>query len=342
MPGEPSGETASFPRELEDFVSGITGDGQGGALVAAERLAGGVSSEIWKVTTDQGTLCVKRALPQLKVAELWEAPIERNRYEARWYAVANTIVPGCAPEVLAEDDAIGAFAMSYYPPDDHPVWKAELMSGRIDPVSAAAVGRIIGKLHAGTANSSEMASAFDTDALFEALRLSPYLRFMTERHPDLAEPLSALADGTAGTHIALVHGDLSPKNILIGPNGPVILDAECAWYGDPAFDPAFCLTHLMLKGLWRRQQAPDYRNCFEAFWGGYLAQVDWEDAETIAGRIAALLPAIVLARVDGKSPVEYLDSLRDAEFVRAFCKPRIATIQDDPLTIADEWYGGLA
>ncbi|WP_051332610.1 phosphotransferase [Cucumibacter marinus] len=342
MPGERSGDADPFPPELDAFVGGIEGAGHRPGSVSAKRLTGGVSSEIWKVTTDVGTLCVKRALPRLKVAEVWEAPVERNRYEARWYSVANAIVPGCAPQVLAEDDKIGAFAMSYFATDDHPVWKAELMSGRIDPTSAAAVGRIIGRLHAGTANSSWIASRFDTDALFEALRLSPYLRFMTEQHPDLAAPLSTLADGTAATHMALVHGDLSPKNILIGPDGPVILDAECAWYGDPAFDPAFCLTHLMLKGLWRRQQAQDYRNCFEAFWGGYLAQVDWEDAASIAGRAAALLPAIVLARVDGKSPVEYLDPSSDAEYVRTFCKPRIATVEHDPLRIAADWYGGLA
>jgi aminoglycoside phosphotransferase (APT) family kinase protein len=101
----------------------------------------------------------------------------------------------------------------------------------------------------------------------------------------------------------LVHGDVSPKNILVAPQGPIFLDAECAWYGDPAFDLAFCLNHLVLKSFWVPH--PALQKCFESLKDHYLAGVTWESS--IEERIAALLPGLLLARVDGKSPVEYLD-----------------------------------
>ena len=103
--------------------------------------------------------------------------------------------------------------------------------------------------------------------------------------------------------MALVHGDVSPKNILVAPQGPIFLDAECAWYGDPAFDLAFCLNHLVLKSFWVPN--PALRACFESLKDHYLAGVTWESS--IEERVATLLPGLLLARVDGKSPVEYLD-----------------------------------
>src|SRR6202012_5750727 len=104
--------------------------------------------------------------------------------------------------------------------------------------------------------------------------------------------------------IALMQGDISPKNILMGPKGPIFLDAETAWYGDPAFDLAFCLNHLLLKCL----VAPDARSALTISFGTlaarYLDQVDWEAIEAVDARVASLLPGLLLARVDGKSPVE--------------------------------------
>src|SRR5690606_24626353 len=120
---------------------------------------------------------------------------------------------------------------------------------------------------------------------------------------------------TASTRLALVHGDVSPKNILIGPNGPVFLDAECAWYGDPAFDLAFCLNHLLLKCLWTPRAATDFLASFEALAAAYRSGVVWEPPEALERRTARLLPGLLLGRIDGKSPVEYLTADRDKEVV---------------------------
>lgn len=129
------------------------------------------------------------------------------------------------------------------------MWKAQLFDGQVEVATAAAVGELLGTLHAASAGDVTLAAEFATDDNFHALRIEPYLLATAAAHPDLGDVLRGLAHRTATTHLALVHGDVSPKNILVGPAGPVLLDAECAWYGDPAFDLAFCVNHLLLKSL---------------------------------------------------------------------------------------------
>jgi len=283
-------------RAVAGFLEGA-GLGRASAIHA---LPGGVSSDIWRVELARGPVCVKRALPRLRVAQLWEAPVERNRYERLWLQAANDAVPGSAPQVLSWDDAQGLFAMQYL---DLPVWKERLRQGDADPAFAAKVGAALAGIHAATAGRDDMAKRFPTDEIFYAIRLEPYLVATAKKHPDLEKQLKGLVNRTAASRVALVHGDVSPKNILVGPQGPIFLDAECAWYGDPAFDLAFCLNHLVLKSFWVPN--PALRKCFESLKEHYLAGVTWESG--IEERVAALLPALLLARVDGKSPVEYLD-----------------------------------
>ncbi|RYF36584.1 MAG: aminoglycoside phosphotransferase family protein, partial [Comamonadaceae bacterium] len=112
-----------------------------------------------------------------------------------------------------------------------------------------------------------------------------------------------------------------PKNILVGPAGPVFLDAECAWYGDPAFDLAFCLNHLLLKSVWRPDTTAAFLQCFDALCAAYLAGVHWEPAAQLEARAAWLLAGMLLARVDGKSPAEYITAEADRNRVRRFAIP---------------------
>ena len=282
----------------------------------AERLAGGVSSDIWKVRARGRVFCLKRALARLRVAAQWEAPVERNRIERLWCEAANAIRLGIAPAILAADDERHLFAMAYLPPESHSLWKTELAQARVDPTFAQAVGAAIAEVQRATAGRAEFAERFDTLPFFERLRIDPYLREVGRRHGDLAGPVRALADALAGSRIALVHGDVSPKNILIGASGPVLLDAECAWYGDPAFDPAFCLTHLLLKSVWRPDALLALLASARVFWQAYAAQIDWEPAADLEARVVALLGVLLLARIDGKSPVEYIVEEADKNSVR--------------------------
>jgi len=318
-------------------ASGLTG---AGVVPDAEPLTGGVSSDIWKVALPGGTICVKRALARLRVKQVWEAPVGRNRFERLWMETAAAIVPGIAPRILAADES-GIFAMEYLDPVRHRLWKAELAAGRASPAFAAQVGKALARIHSGTAGRGEIAERFATDASFHAIRLEPYLLATARAHPGLGPRLEELAAITAATRLALVHGDVSPKNILCGPQGPVLLDAECAWYGDPAFDLAFCLNHLLLKCLWVPAARERFLECFDAFSASYLSGVTWEPRAAIEARAAALLPGLLLARVDGKSPVEYLADERDREKVRSAGMQLLRTPASRLDGVRDHWRTAL-
>jgi fructosamine-3-kinase len=270
-------------------------------------LVGGVSSDLWRVDLPNGRICVKGALAQLKVAQEWLAPVSRNRVEYEWLEFAATIAPRNVPRVLGHDPAAALFAMEYLPPEDFPVWKAELLAGRVDLDAARQVGDLVGRLHAASAADSETRVRFATDDNFDALRIEPIFRATAELHPDLRGHLDRLAERTIQTSLALVHGDVSPKNILLGAGGPVLLDAECAWFGDPAFDVAFCVNHLLMKSVLLPALMPDLLASARALVAAHADRIDWEAPHACESRVATLLPALALARIDGKSPVEYLD-----------------------------------
>jgi aminoglycoside phosphotransferase (APT) family kinase protein len=277
-----------------------------GETPAGAPLAGGVSSDIWRVDLASGPICVKSALPKLRVAAEWTVPVDRNLYEVRWLKTAGRIVPEAVPRLLGEDRKTCSFAMNYLDPALFPVWKGQLSRGQVDLETAASVARNLAAIHAATAGIEDIRRDFESGAIFREIRLDPYLGAAAKAHPDRAQILMELCNTTAETRLSLVHGDVSPKNILAGPSGPVFLDAECAWYGDPAFDLAFCLNHLLLKCLWVPWASQAFLDAYGVLAATYLKSVSWEEAAKMEERAARLLPGLMLARVDGKSPVEYL------------------------------------
>jgi streptomycin 6-kinase len=297
-------------------LSGATG---------GQRLTGGVSSDIWRIDLPSGPICVKRALEKLRVAADWHAPVERNVFEARWMSHAE----GFAPRLLGQDG--GTLAMEFLSSADHPLWKDKLRDGIADAEFAAHVARALVTIHAKTAADPSIALEFPTDKIFYDIRLEPYLVATAGAHPDRAERLLALVAATRANKKALVHGDVSPKNILCGPSGPVFLDAECAWWGDPAFDLAFCLNHLLLKCLWTPRARDGFLDCFQAMAAAYLSGVTWESPLALEQRAAALLPGLFLARVDGKSPVEYIADGPGKDRVRRTAR---AFLADPPARLA--------
>lgn len=308
--------------------------------VQATALAGGVSSGIYRVDLRSGSYCVKQALPRLKVAKEWRVPVERVFSEIAYLKAVDAIAPGRVPRVLGQDEASKSFVMEFLGPEFRN-WKAGLLAGEVDPGFAAQVGGVLGRVHAATADDAEVARRFATDDNFHAIRLEPYLVETARAHPALADRLLHLVQRTAETRRVLVHGDVSPKNILAGPTGPVLLDAECAWFGDPAFDVAFCLNHFVLKALHMPQLAPALLEAFDAFAEAYLQHVGWESPAALERRVASLLPALTLARVDGKSPVEYLGDER-RERVRTGSIPIIVFPMHTVHEVASHWRKEIA
>ncbi len=270
-----------------------------------EPLTGGVSSEIFLVTDDARRFVVKRALAKLNVPDDWFADTTRNAVEHTFFADAFAIIPESVPRLLGGDAAAGWFAMEYFG-DGFSNWKKVLLAGAANPEHARRAGTILGKLHRGTWDNAEVRRRFATLPLFQSLRLDPYLRTTAARVPEVRELLEAEARRLASTSLALVHGDYSPKNLLVSADRVIVLDAEVAWFGDPAFDTAFLLNHLLLKALFHRSQPEPFLALVPAFWSAYIAALGPLASPEIETRTTHLLLCLLLARVHGKSPAEYL------------------------------------
>lgn len=286
-------------------------------------LTGGVASEIASIQMGDQQYCVKFALAKLKVAADWHAPVHRNAAEYAWLSVAQHVVPDSAVKLFGHSKTQQGFAMEFVAGDDVYLWKQAMLDGETPKGEAAAVGEMLGKVHQASTADDFDTSAFQNRDDFHALRIEPYLLFTVEKHPDIPQ-LKTLADMLYASNSVLVHGDVSPKNILFRSNGPIVLDAECATMGDASFDIAFCLNHLMLKAVHVPAIRQDLLDAALDFWAAYAPHITWEDAATLEARSCHLLAALMLARVDGKSPVEYL-SAAEQERVRQLAIPLIHT-----------------
>jgi 5-methylthioribose kinase len=300
-------------------------------------LSGGVSSDVWRAVGPKGTACVKRALPTLRVAKRWDVPVRRGEFEARWLETASAIAPTSVPKVLGYNRESHLIGMQFFAAEGYPNWRDQLLDGRVDRHVAGAMGHLVGSIHAATAGKPAIEARFDSDELFDALRLDPYFRSLRSQHPDLKSRLDRIVERTASTRRALVHGDVSPKNVLVGELGPVLLDAECAWFGDPAFDVAFLCTHLLLKARVVPSHAGELKDAFTDYIDAYESHVTWEPLAEMRERSADLLGAMLLARIDGKSPVDYLTE-PDRIWVRNFARGRLLEKGISPTAIAEAWH----
>lgn len=300
-------------------------------------LTGGVSSNVWQVEGPKGRVCVKQSLGQLNVAQLWLAPQKRTLYEYRWLQYARHCAPESVPKVLDYDSATQTLVLEYLPSDSYTLWKPELLSGRSLSGVSKSLGQNLGRLHRIAASDGAVERDFDSADLFEALRLAPYFRALEEPYPELKPSLNALIYSLETHRRTLIHGDVSPKNIFAGPKGAVLLDAECATLGDPAFDVAMLLSHLFLKAAYRPEHAPLYCEEAQTFWEAYANEVNWEPFAAFERRVCALIPAFMLARLDGKSPVEYLSADIQSSVVRPWAKQGVLAPKHQFLTCLHGW-----
>ncbi len=270
-------------------------------------LAGGVSCDIWRVEGDGRQFAVKRALPKLRVQAEWFADPARNRHEQDYLKYVERFLPGAVPAILFSGDDF--FAMEFLG-NEFRNWKTLLLSGSVEPAAAAAAGRTLGRIHRESWGNPEAAKFFATDSHFHDLRIAPYLLASAEKHPEIAPLIHSEARRLAATKLALVHGDYSPKNLMVAPGRLVVLDCEVAWFGDPAFDLCFLVNHLLLKSLHLREKAGAFLDLIPWTISAYQAEIGKQHFQTVSHNSPALLLSLLLARVDGKSPAEYCSASR--------------------------------
>lgn len=299
-------------------------------------LNGGVSSEVYLVEDSGRKFVVKRALPKLNVKDDWFADIGRNTTERDYIACVNQMMPGAVPQLYFSCPEEGYFGMEFLD-ERFKNWKELLVAGDARVRHAELAGNILGEVHRRTAYDDSLRKQFDTSENFRQLRIEPYLLTTGARHPSLQVFFEAEARRLETTREALVHGDFSPKNILINDDRMVLLDCEVAWYGDPAFDVAFLLNHFFLGSLYHAPKVLEHQDMVDIFWRTYAQHRSSIDANRIEGRLDLLLPMLLLARVDGKSPVEYLSSAKQ-DFVRAFVYKSIKSPASCLASLCDRWF----
>ena len=300
-------------------------------------LGGGVSCEIYLVEDGAERFVVKRALARLKVAADWYADVNRNRHEAEYLRYVAQFLPGAVPALRHCSPADNYFTMEVMD-GSFANWKQLLLAGQARVVDASRAGNLLAQIHRHSAGDAVARRLFDTTQNFFQLRLEPYLLATGAKHPVLRERFEAEVARLARTGECLVHGDFSPKNILVSDGRMVVLDCEVAWYGDPAFDLAFLLNHFFLKALLHVPQEPGLRTMIEAFWTAYQAL---RPSLELEARVCRLLPMLLLARVDGKSPVEYLDAARQ-QLVREFARLKLDQADSSLRDFTGSWFDCLS
>jgi 5-methylthioribose kinase len=278
----------------------------GSGPASVEPLGGGVSNAVLRVRAPGRVFVLKQSRPQLRTRDAWFSDLERVYREQEVMEALGPLLPaGTVPEVLFSDRPDYVFAMSHAP-EGARVWKEQLLAGEVDLERGRQAGRVLGRLHEGTARDPRLVERFADRAVFVQLRVDPFYRRIQERRPEVAAAVGPLVEGLLGAREALCHGDYSPKNILTHEHGFMLVDYETAHLGDPAMDLGFFLSHLLLKAV---RRSPDRRRYFEltrAFWQGYGAEVTFRSVEELQERGTAHCGVCLLARIDGTSPVDYL------------------------------------
>lgn len=268
-------------------------------------LGGGVSNTVLLIEGEGRRMVLKQSLGRLRVQQEWLS--ERGRIfreSGALKGLAEDFAPGSLPEVVFEDRENFAFAMTAAPVDAVS-WKSLLLEGAAEDDTAHQVGALLAAMIRASLHSQRWAEEFGDQTVFDQLRLDAYYRTTARRHPDIAACIDRLISDSAQRRVSLVHGDWSPKNFLVSGGKVMAIDFEVIHFGDPAFDTAFLLNHLLLKSYFRPQWAGRYGRVARCFWETLFDGLPRECAP-IQAWTWQHLGCLLLARIDGKSPAEYI------------------------------------
>lgn len=275
--------------------SGILDDSR---AVEITPLGGGVSNNVWKILTGDHRWILKQALPKLKVEDDWFSDVERiHREHTAMQLITGLLPERTVPHLVLTDHERHLYIMEAAGESSR-TWKEILMQGDFDRLMAMRAGEVLGRLHRSSVFLSEADKELLADQqYFQELRIEPFHEHLIRKYPELERYIMRLIDDVTLRRSCFVHGDFSPKNILIEDKGNLVLiDYEVAHWGNPVFDLAYCIAHLMLKG-WHLNKKEEAITLVMNFLSSY-------DGE--AERLIPHLGLMLLARMDGKSPVDYI------------------------------------
>ena len=284
--------------------------------VEATALGWGISNIVLKVVLPDECMVIKQSLPKLRVKDEWLFDQSRIIIEHRCMTLMGQLLPPeRVPAVRFVDDENFIFGMSCAP-EGGVLWKEALMQGQVDLRAAADAGTLLAQWHLSGKDVPEVLESFCDNTNFIQGRVDPYHRTMAKVHPPLAPMIEAEVARMLEARQTLVHGDYSPKNLFAYPDYVMTLDLEVAHYGDPAFDTAFCINHLLLKAVKFAEQHEEYLAAAHEFWNAYQTGAGEKHFPSVEAHTVRELGCLMMARIDGKSKIEYIPDEPTRDFVR--------------------------
>jgi 5-methylthioribose kinase len=281
--------------------------GPGDAQV--EELGGGVSNLVLRVDTPEKRFVLKQSRPQLRTRDAWYSDLDRIHREMQVMKSLGPLLMGAVPEVLFADRENYVYAMSHAP-EAAVSWKAELLAGNIDLAVGWRAGSVLATIHNVSAQAADFRADFSDLTVYDQLRIDPFYRRVQERRPEVAAEVAAVIEQMLTVKEALCHGDYTPKNFLVHEGRFTLVDYETAHFGDPTMDLGLFTAHILLKAARLPARRHDYHRLIQAFWRGYSEHGTYRDAAELERRGVQHLGVCLLARIDGTSPVDYLDETK--------------------------------
>jgi aminoglycoside phosphotransferase (APT) family kinase protein len=277
-------------------------------------LRGGVSSRTVRLSSDRRDWVLKQPLTKLRVPSDWFSDPARAHREASALRWMPTLAPGASPMLVFEDLDEHIVSMAAVP-QPHENWKEMLLAGNVQHAHVKRFAEILVTLHVNSGERlDELDAEFGDNRFFRSLRLEPYFEYTARQLPSAAPFLNELCREADSIKATLVHGDFSPKNVLVRSDGQLVLvDYEVAHLGDPAFDLGFSFAHLLAKARHLPDSRASLLDAVRRYWAQYESGsrgASWRaglDERAVRQTIGCLL-----ARVAGRSQLEYLSAAEKA------------------------------
>lgn len=297
--------------------------------IIVEALKGGVSCLVWKIITSETRFVLKQALAKLNVQADWYSDVERiEREEAAMRFLMPLLPESSIPQIMFEDDKEHLYIMACAP-EGASNWKSLLMAGQFSPAVARNTGALLRQMHINSRTAEgEQIDVFRDISYFQQLRIEPFYVQLKQRYPQLEVAIDRFTNELTTDSSCLVHGDFSPKNMLVDASDDIILlDYEVSHWGNPVFDVAFLLTHLLLKGWGLRRERDSY----------LLIQAFLTEYQLETKHLLPHVGLLLLARLDGKSPVDYIKDEKLKHKIRSHAFEWIESASvTEPLLMFDE------
>ena len=277
-------------------------------ILEYKRLKGGVSSEVYEVRIKQNSFCLKRSLKKLLVKKNWIVNQNRIYYEYLWLNHCRKILKNNIPKTFEYNKKQKYILMEYFDASKFKTLKELYFKANINLNTIKSISKHLYKIHSQSKNYKTKNIFIKNNNNFFKLRLDPYFNEIARVYPKLKKKVKSINKEYLLNASTLVHGDFSPKNILIGNKKIIYLDAECCNYGDPVFDLVFFSNHLLIKSIYFKKQKKKFLKAFKLFYSQYFNNISIREYRKYLLRIINMTPIMLLARIDGKSPVEYISS----------------------------------